>query len=184
MSLLALIAVAMVSPPNLVLLFCDDAGYGDFGFSGHPTIRTPNLDRMAREGTRPTQFYSASPACTASRYSVLTGKYPGVPAVDGADVWGLVRSGVPLPKRPFFYSGLSNEVFAVRGGRWKLHRKTYSQLGIKHFEDPMPLLFDFEADPSEVHNVASAHPTMVARLQGLLTAFDERLRADGTFWDR
>ena len=107
-----------------------------------------------------------------------------VPAVDGADVWGLVRSGVPLPKRPFFYSGLSNEVFAIREGRWKLHRKTYSQLGIKHFEDPMPLLFDVEADPSEVHNVASAHPTVVARLQGLLTAFDERLRADGTFWDR
>lgn len=62
--------------PNIVLVFCDDAGYGDFGFTGNPVIRTPNLDRLAREGAVLTQFYTPSPACTASRYSLLTGKYP------------------------------------------------------------------------------------------------------------
>ncbi len=62
--------------PNIILLFCDDLGYGDLGITGHPGIRTPNLDRMAMEGMRLTNFYSASPACTASRYSLLTGKYP------------------------------------------------------------------------------------------------------------
>ena len=62
--------------PNVVILFCDDAGYGDFGFTGHPTIRTPHLDRMRREGLAFTQFYSASPACTASRYGLLTGRLP------------------------------------------------------------------------------------------------------------
>ncbi len=62
--------------PNAVILFCDDAGYGDFGFTGHPTIATPNLDRMATEGTRFTQFYCANPVCSASSYGLLTGRQP------------------------------------------------------------------------------------------------------------
>lgn len=62
--------------PNIVLLFCDDMGYGDMGITGHPVIRTPNLDQLAMDGARLTNFYSASPACTASRYALLTGQYP------------------------------------------------------------------------------------------------------------
>lgn len=64
------------SSPNIVVLFLDDAGYGDFGYTGNPIIRTPNIDRMAAEGMTFTQFYSASPACTASRYSLMTGRLP------------------------------------------------------------------------------------------------------------
>lgn len=64
------------SPPNIVILFCDDMGYGDMGLTGHPVIRTPHLDRLAMDGARLTNFYSASPACTASRYALLTGRYP------------------------------------------------------------------------------------------------------------
>lgn len=62
--------------PNIVILFCDDLGYGDLGVYGHPTIRTPNLDRMTADGMKFTNFYSGSPACTASRYALLTGRYP------------------------------------------------------------------------------------------------------------
>lgn len=62
--------------PNIIILFADDMGYGDVGINGHPTIRTPNLDQMAMEGMRWTNFYSTSPACTASRYGLLTGRYP------------------------------------------------------------------------------------------------------------
>ena len=64
------------SRPNFIIIYVDDLGYGDLGITGHPTIRTPNLDRMAQEGMRFTNYYSASPACTASRYALLTGKYP------------------------------------------------------------------------------------------------------------
>lgn len=62
--------------PNFVIIFADDMGYGDAGCYGHPTIRTPHMDRMASEGMRMTQFYSASPVCSPSRGSLLTGRLP------------------------------------------------------------------------------------------------------------
>ncbi|MEO1999301.1 MAG: sulfatase-like hydrolase/transferase, partial [Planctomycetaceae bacterium] len=63
-------------PPNIVVIFCDDLGYGDLACFGHPTIHTPHLDRMAAEGMKFTQFYSASPVCTPSRAALMTGRLP------------------------------------------------------------------------------------------------------------
>lgn len=63
------------SPPNFVLLFADDLGYGDLGCYGHPTSLTPNLNRLAAEGLRFTDFYCTSPVCSPSRASLLTGRY-------------------------------------------------------------------------------------------------------------
>ena len=62
--------------PNLVIIFADDMGYGDLGCYGHPTIRTPHLDALARGGMRFTQFYVASSVCTPSRAGLLTGRLP------------------------------------------------------------------------------------------------------------
>lgn len=62
--------------PNVIIIFADDLGYGDLGCFGHPTIRTPELDRMAREGMKLTQFYSAAPVCTPSRAALMTGRLP------------------------------------------------------------------------------------------------------------
>ncbi len=71
----ATVPQACAAPPNVVLLFADDLGYGDVGCFGAKDIRTPNLDRMAREGMRFTDFYVSQPVCTASRASLLTGCY-------------------------------------------------------------------------------------------------------------
>lgn len=62
--------------PNVVVIFADDLGYGDLGSYGHPTIRTPNLDRMATEGQKWTSFYVAENVCSPSRAALLTGRYP------------------------------------------------------------------------------------------------------------
>jgi arylsulfatase A len=67
---------AAPKPPNIILIVSDDQGYGDFGILKQNNIITPNLDRLCREGTRLSSFYVSWPACTPSRGSLLTGRYP------------------------------------------------------------------------------------------------------------
>jgi uncharacterized sulfatase len=62
--------------PNFIVILCDDLGYGDVGFQGARGIRTPAIDRMAREGVVLTDFYAAANVCTPSRAGLLTGRYP------------------------------------------------------------------------------------------------------------
>ena len=82
--MLLLLAIAGLSgsaaeKPNFILIFADDQGWQDLGIQGHPDIRTPNIDRMAREGMRFTSFYAA-PFCGPSRAALMTGCYP--PRID------------------------------------------------------------------------------------------------------
>src|SRR5437588_197932 len=63
--------------PNIVFILADDLGYGDLGCYGQKRIRTPNLDRMAREGMRFTQFYAGSTVCAPSRCALMTGLHTG-----------------------------------------------------------------------------------------------------------
>ncbi len=88
-------------PPNIVLILTDDLGFGDVGFNGSK-IQTPNLNRLAKQGMTIDQFYSASPVCSPSRASLLTGRYPtrvGIPTVLMAtDTYGLPDSEITLPQ--------------------------------------------------------------------------------------
>lgn len=72
------------SPPNVVIIFADDLGYQDLGAYGARLAQTPNLDRMAKEGVRFTDFYAAQPVCSASRAALLTGCYPNRIGILGA----------------------------------------------------------------------------------------------------
>src|SRR5919198_472922 len=82
--------------PNIILILSDDLGYGDLGSYGQRFIKTPNLDRMAREGVRFTQFYAAAPVCAPSRASLLTGLHQGHAYIRG----NMGRGGERIPLRP------------------------------------------------------------------------------------
>ncbi|MCA9033814.1 MAG: sulfatase-like hydrolase/transferase [Planctomycetaceae bacterium] len=62
--------------PGIIMILCDDLGYGDLGVHGHPHIQTPNIDALANEGIRFTNFYSAAPVCSPSRVGLMTGRSP------------------------------------------------------------------------------------------------------------
>lgn len=74
--LLGAVALAVASPPNILLIVSDDQGYLDLGSMGSPDIQTPRLDQLAAEGIRLTSYYAAFPVCTPSRGALLTGRYP------------------------------------------------------------------------------------------------------------
>lgn len=89
------------SRPNIIVLLADDLGYGDLGAYGHPVHGTPNIDRLAAEGQRWTDFYSAAPVCSPSRGSLLTGRLPariGLEAPAGAPnvFFTFSTGGLPL----------------------------------------------------------------------------------------
>ncbi len=81
--------------PNFIIIFADDLGYGDLGSYGHPTIHTPNLDRMAMEGQKWTNFYVGASVCTPSRAALLTGRLP-------------VRSGMASNKSRVLFPNSAN----------------------------------------------------------------------------
>ncbi len=93
------------SKPNVLLILADDHGYGDSSVYGGPNVRTPNIDRIAFEGIRFTDFYANSSVCSPSRASLMTGRFPdrvGVPGVIRTyadDSWGYFRQdAVTLPQ--------------------------------------------------------------------------------------
>lgn len=98
--------VAGVGRPNVVLVMTDDAGYGDFGSYGAPDVRTPNIDRLAREGVRLTDFYANGATCTPTRAALMSGRYQQRVELEaplgvlGKADWerGLTSTGRSLPR--------------------------------------------------------------------------------------
>ncbi len=112
--------------PNIVFVFADDWGWGDLGCYGHPNVQTPNLDRLASEGTLFTQFYVCSGVCSPSRASVLTGQFPARFGMHGhlADHDMNKRRGMPnwLDPSAETYPRLLQRAGYVTGhfGKWHL----------------------------------------------------------------
>ena len=73
--------------PNIVFIFADDWGWGDLGCHGHPYLKTPNIDRLAKEGTDFHRFTVASGVCSPSRTAVMTGHFPARYNIDGHFAW-------------------------------------------------------------------------------------------------
>ena len=113
--------VAPTRPPNLVFIMADDLGYGDIEPYGQTRIRTPNLSRMAREGVRFTQFYSASTVCAPARSSLMTGQHTGHTPIRGnREVLPLGQE--PLPAAAITVAEVLRQAGYVTGafGKWGL----------------------------------------------------------------
>lgn len=109
--------------PNIVILFADDLGYGDLGSYGHPYIRTPNLDRLAAQGQRWTDFYVAAPVCSPSRGSLLTGKYPPRTGLYGRQIPVLFpndSAGMPASERTLAEALRERGYATTIIGKWHL----------------------------------------------------------------
>ena len=135
--------------PNIIVVFCDDLGYGDLGCFGSTKNRTPNLDFLANQGIRFTDCYAAASISSPSRLALLTGRYPtrgGITRVLNVnDVLGIKSSDITIPemlKSGGYYSGIV--------GKWHLGNKTEflplqngfdEYYGIPYSNDMSPLVY-------------------------------------------
>ena len=114
--------------PNVIFIICDDLGYGDVGAYGQKKIKTPNIDRLAKEGMLFTQAYSGSPVCAPSRSCLLTGQHTGRTAVRTnpryARGWDRKQGDVPLPADAATFPKLFKQAgYATAAiGKWGLGR--------------------------------------------------------------
>lgn len=120
---LAAVSDAVAQPakrkPNIVIVLCDDLGYGDIGAFGAKMIKTPNLDRMAAEGVKLTTFFAAANLCTPSRAGLMTGRYPirtglAYEVIQATDTRGLPQSEITIAE------ALKPDYATALIGKWHL----------------------------------------------------------------
>jgi arylsulfatase A-like enzyme len=131
--------------PNIVLVMCDDLGWGDVGFNGNKVIRTPHLDAMAKNSLRFTRFYAAAPVCSPTRGSCLTGRHPYRYGIYFANTGHLKTEELTLAEL------LKKHGYATgHFGKWHLGTLTKTEKdanrggprGVKNFSPPQANGFD------------------------------------------
>jgi arylsulfatase A-like enzyme len=110
-------------PPNIVLIMADDLGYAELGCYGQQRIKTPNIDRLAAEGMRFTQYYTGSAVCAPARCTLMTGMHGGHAYVrDNAEVgsWDSYRGQLPLPAGTVTLASVLKQAGYTTGafGKW------------------------------------------------------------------
>jgi len=184
-ALCAPLARAAARPPNVVLIYADDLGYGDLGCYGSP-IRTPNLDRLAADGVRFTHFYSANPVCSPARAALMTGRYPtrvGVPRVlNPKDTTGLPDSETTMAQvlKPKGYRTMCI-------GKWHLgHLPQYLPTS-RGFDEYFGIPYSNDMNPrvlmrnTEVIEETATLETLTPRYTEQALGFLERSRHDPFF---
>ena len=140
--------------PNIILILCDDLGYGDVGCYGSLANRTPRLDRIAAEGMRLTDFHVASPVCSPSRAALMTGCYPKRIGLDSGHEFCVLLPGDPIglhPDEVTFATLLKSAGYATKMiGKWHLgdqppflptHHGFDSYFGLPYSNDMLPEYF-------------------------------------------
>jgi len=176
--LLSLIALCLAAssqlarsapPPNIILIFADDLGYGDVGvFNKDCPFETPRLDRMAAEGARLTSFYVPTPYCAPSRGTILTGRYPfrhsvvrnTAPDV-GQNNFGLPRSEITIAEL------LKQKGYATAAyGKWHLGHRPQWMPRTQGFDDYYGILYSNDMYPVQlIHNeIVAEYPVPQSKL--------------------
>jgi arylsulfatase A-like enzyme len=139
--------------PNVVIILADDLGYGDLGCYGHPTIRTPNLDRMAAEGLRLTDFYVAACVCTPSRAALLTGRLPIRTGMAGSEKRRVIyrdSTGGLQPHEITIASALKTKHYATACiGKWHLGQQPEFMPRAHGFDYYFGLRWSNDMEPSQ-----------------------------------
>jgi len=139
----ALLPAAHSMRPNIVLILGDDISAADVGCYGNPGVRTPQIDRLAREGLRFTRAYVTATSCSPSRCSILTSRYPhNLEAA--AELHGALAAGVPL------FPQLLREAGYYTAHAGKAHFGTHTNSGVQRLVGPAEAAFDVGGDGEPV----------------------------------
>ena len=117
--------------PNVILIMSDDQGWGDVGFNGHPVLKTPHLDEMARNGMRFDRFYAASPLCSPTRGSCLTGRYPFRYGILAAHTGGMRTGEVTIAE-----ALKKKDYVTAFFGKWHIGWLEHEEVGSRGFFSP------------------------------------------------
>jgi N-acetylgalactosamine-6-sulfatase len=137
------LAAAATPQPNIVFIFADDWGWGDLSCHGHPYVKTPNIDRLAKEGTDFHRFTVASGVCSPSRTAVMTGHFPARYNIDGHFAWvkNNAQRNMPDwldPKTPTLPRMLQSAGYATAHyGKWHLSNDMIP-------DSPLPKVYGYD----------------------------------------